>query len=306
MLVVVLVAVLLAITIYYQQVSIARAQQIQHATQAYQYAVGLETLISEPMRAYVKAKPDELSQFRWPLRLDPIPVAGGNITAWVTSMQNRLNLAELNTEEIQLALKNIIVSSETKISEESALNIIRAIREKLEHDGVISEKKNEPSNDEQSTTENNDSDLKQVKKQTTELYSPSELRVVPGMDAQLARDLFPMLVILPNVTGIDFRHISPLLLTHLAPDLSLAQAQSIMLQVKNDPKITTVSDFSARVEQANSELSPGLFIEKSDYFMLHSVITLAQQEFHYYSLIKISGNERAMSLKILARSRTPF
>jgi general secretion pathway protein K len=120
-----------------------------------------------------------------------------------------------------------------------------------------------------------------------ELQQLDDLRAVPGMTAEVLERLRDFVVVLPVPTPVNVNTASPEVLTSVV-NFSLQDARELIAR-RRQAHFKGPSDFAFRLN--DKETLEGVNYQvSSDYFLVHSTLTLARATLRTQALIRRSGD----------------
>ncbi|MCC5791015.1 MAG: type II secretion system minor pseudopilin GspK [Legionellaceae bacterium] len=120
--------------------------------------------------------------------------------------------------------------------------------------------------------------------------SISELRMIPGVNANIWNALAPFITALPKSTGINLNTASPHVLSILGNGLSDSQVSTI-ISARNQSPITQSAKSAALLRELH--LGKDDITLKSEYFMVVGIVRQNGQRFTNYSLFERKTDRRA-------------
>ncbi len=260
-LVVALVTVLAVNMISRQQIDIRRTSNILNTETAYMYALGVESWgIGILLRDRENNQVDALGE-EWAMTIPPIDVDGGQVVGRIEDMQSRFNLNSL--------LKKSDDGNE-ELSEPD-YKIFRRLLSALDLDPDIADKVvdwiDKNSDVDKSGAEDYDYLGAEPAYRTanTKMVSPSELRLISGIDTETYKTLAPFVTTLPERTPININTALAPVIQALGENIEQSDAESFVESRPEDGYSDTDS-FQNDVSASNIDLSR--LSVNSNYFIL--------------------------------------
>ncbi|HEB62905.1 MAG TPA: general secretion pathway protein GspK [Gammaproteobacteria bacterium] len=260
-LVVALVTVLAVNMISRQQIDIRRTSNILNTETAYMYALGVESWgIGILLRDRENNQVDALGE-DWAMTIPPIDVDGGQVVGRIEDMQSRFNLNSL-------LKKNDDGNEELS---EPDYKIFRRLLSALDLDPDIADKVvdwiDKNSDVDKSGAEDYDYLGAEPAYRTanTKMVSPSELRLISGIDTETYKTLAPFVTTLPERTPININTALAPVIQALGENIEQSDAESFVESRPEDGYSDTDS-FQNDVSASNIDLST--LSVNSNYFIL--------------------------------------
>ncbi len=264
-LVVALVTVLAVNMISRQQIDIRRTGNILNTETAYMYALGIESWgIGILLRDRANNQVDALGE-DWAMTIPPIDVDGGQVVGRIEDMQSRFNLNNLLDKNGELS--------------EPDYNIFRNLLNALGLDPDIADKVfdwiDKNSDVDRSGAEDYDYLGAQpgYRAANTEIVSPSELRLISGIDAETYKALAPYITALPRgippePTKININTAPAPVIQALNQNITLTDAEAFV-DSRPDDGYSDISSFKNDIGASNIDAQTEQRLSvNSNYFIL--------------------------------------
>jgi len=135
------------------------------------------------------------------------------------------------------------------------------------------------------------------------MTSPSELRLVLGVDETSFRCLLPRISTLPESTMVNVNTASAVILASLSEDIDLATAENIV-EARPTEGYASVDAFLAIPQLAGAGIEKGFLTVQSNYYMVTSEAEFGRARMQLYSVLhrKNDNRETGPGIEILGRS----
>jgi general secretion pathway protein K len=118
------------------------------------------------------------------------------------------------------------------------------------------------------------------------MASPSELRLIKGVEQNIYATLIPAMIALPETTRTNVNTASALVLTSLGTGFSLEEANSIISKRAENGEFKRKEDFFAIPIAQQKGLSADDISLESRYFLLKTMVEYNTQTLTFFSLLK--------------------
>ncbi len=264
-LVVALVTVLAVNMISRQQIDIRRTGNILNTETAYMYALGIESWgIGILLRDRANNQVDALGE-DWAMTIPPIDVDGGQVVGRIEDMQGRFNLNNLLDSSGDLSVPDY--------------DIFRRLLSALDLDPDIADKVfdwiDQDSDVDNSGAEDYDYLGAQPAYRTanTAIVSPSELRLISGVDAETYKTLAPFISALPRgnppvPTKININTAPAPVIQALNQNITPTDAQDFV-DSRSEDGYSDINSFKNDIGAGNIDTQTEQRLSvKSEYFIL--------------------------------------
>ncbi|MBT3038285.1 MAG: type II secretion system minor pseudopilin GspK [Candidatus Thiodiazotropha sp. (ex Ctena orbiculata)] len=264
------------------QLNIRRSSNIFTADQGYLFTLGSEAwsrgmLIRDLNNNKQDGNYDGLDE-DWAQELPPTPVEGGQVQAVTTDLQARFNLNNLylktdaSDEDKQLVAENLALFRRLLMILELPESIAQATADWLDEDV----KSLYPDGAEDMEYLNLDPPYRTA---NGAMASPTELRLIKGVDREVYEKLTPYIITLPEQTKINVNTADALIIQALVENLNDADAEQLISEREDDP-FKQPSAFITRLKalldenKVNSQKVTSLISVESQYFQMETVVRM--------------------------------
>lgn len=274
-----LVAAAAAAMILRLQSDIQRITLSDNAAQAHFAVQGAVAWAKDQLMNNLKQqKPNQIVD-KTPIHSPVDTVNGMKIVSTIYDAQSYFNLNNLTDEKNQAAFLQLIKATNPALEEKSGRDIVLGIT-----DWITPAKKNQTFNEYYAKQQ------PPYQAPHQNMVSISELRLVKGMTPVIFAKLEANVLALPAATLINVNNAPAAVLMTLSPSLTLTSAQAIIAARQQTP-FTKVDDFFNLPAVKNNNIPQDKISAVSDYFLLQTNVTVGQQQFIYYSLLKRSAKD---------------
>ncbi len=258
------------------QIDIRRAGNTMGSDQGYAYARGAEQWALHVLARDRKENAvDDLTE-AWATQLPPIAVDGGTIQGSVSDLQGRFNLNDLIAE-----------GQAGKVAQERFLRLLQlleiepallpAILDWLDANQDVTF----PDGAEDPYYLNQPLPYRAANRPMT---SASELRLVKGVTPEIYRRLRDLVTALPAATAINVNTAPAAVLAALAPGVTLAQAQQLVLARQEKPYKNVAELLQAQVFAGKPVSTEGLSVS-SQYFLVDATAVVGRVQTRLRSVV---------------------
>ncbi|MCU7918159.1 MAG: type II secretion system minor pseudopilin GspK [Candidatus Thiodiazotropha sp. (ex Epidulcina cf. delphinae)] len=281
------------------QLSIRRTGNIQTADQGYFYTLGSEAwsrgmLIRDLKNRKKKEDYDGLDE-DWAKELPPTPLEGGEVRAITTDLQARFNLnnlyqdKETKDEDKKLAASALAIFQRLLARLELPESIAQATADWL--DGNVN-----------ALFPNGAEDMEYLsldppyRTANGRMASPTELRLIKGVDQEAFEKLAPYITALPERSAINVNTADKLLIQALFDGLDEAGAELLLSEREEEP-FTETQTFFTRLNdildknKVESEKMGPLVSVDSHFFQLETVVRMENSSQRLVSLLHKSEKD---------------
>lgn len=275
------------------QLNIRRSSNIFAADQGYLFTLGSEAwsrgmLIRDLNNKKQDGNYDGLDE-DWAQELPPTPVEGGQVQAVTTDLQARFNL------------NNLYLSKDSSDADKQVANENLALFQRLL---AILEL---PESIAQATADWLDEDIKSLYPDGAEdleyldldqpyrtangfMASPTELRLIKGVDREVYEKLAPYITTLPEQTKINVNTADALIIQALAENLNQTDAEQLISEREEEPFTqpnTFVQKLKALLDEnkVKSDQITSLISVESQYFQMETVVRMESSSQRLVSLL---------------------
>lgn len=261
--------------------AVHRSGNLWHDQQAWWYAVGVEQWIASILKRDFEHNDIDTLQDPWAKNVGLLPIEGGSITGQVIDLQSRFNINNLAAAHAEQARQQFerLLQLVSDIDPLSARMLTQSIHDWLDPNS----RPTRPYGAE----DNFYLRLEPSYRTANQLMaSPSELRAVRGMSAELYRALKPYITALPEPTAINVNTASPVILASLAKGIDLATAKALVEKRQENPW-NDVMEFLQEPALAGlgKALQPDNLTVSSSYFMASGTVSLGRAQLDFYSIL---------------------
>ncbi|PVV25816.1 MAG: general secretion pathway protein GspK [gamma proteobacterium symbiont of Ctena orbiculata] len=275
------------------QLNIRRSSNIFAADQGYLYTLGSEAwsrgmLIRDLNNNKQDGNYDGLDE-DWAQELPPTPVEGGQVQAVTACLQARFNLNNLYLNEDasdadkQLANDNLALFQRLLTILELPESIAQATADWLDED--IKALYPDGAEDLEYL------DLDQPYRTANGfMASPTELRLIKGVDREIYEKLAPYITTLPEQTKINVNTADALIIQALAENLNQADAEQLISEREEEP-FTQPNAFVQKLKalldenKVKSDQITSLISVESQYFQMETVVRMESSSQRLVSLL---------------------
>lgn len=296
LMIVAFIVMVVAIMVIQQRIGIARTGQIITTNQVNQYAKGAEDWAIGLLIDYYRFDAQGVSQgikspqsIAWPKLLPVTPISNGTVSATIEDLQARFNINNLQEKRNQGAFMRLLSYVEPKMDQTSAQQIMQNIvdwistKSNKQLDGIF-------------------------KASHSPLVSVSELRLVPGITADLYLKLLPFIAVLPPPTSININTATAPVLISLVKNITFADALELIMYRESIQGFKRKNEFfnlPFMREKTKGHLSNknGITL-MSKYFLVRAHVQIHTQSLLLYSMLRVyrSGDNK-IKVNVLWRSR---
>ena len=275
-----------------QEVDVRRSSNLLHTGQINLYWRGAENWVAQILgRDAEDSDIDHLGQ-DWARELPPMPVDGGFIQGRIIDLQSRFNLNSLLQPDGEPNEAAVEMFQRLLINLELDENIAVALLDWLDEDL----EPRFPGGAEDDHYLGLDPPYRVANRQ---LESPSELRLLAGVDRDAWRALRPYVAALPGVTAVNVNTADPMILMALADNIDASQLERLVSEREVEPFHNT-GDFLAHDAFAGLSIEDALLSATSNYFLMAARIEVGNLDAELYSLLHRQQNGR---VHIVSRRR---
>lgn len=261
-----------------QQLDIRRTAHLLRADQIALYLQGIEGWAAEILRRdRQEGEVDHLDE-GWATLLPPLPVEHGQLLGSLEELNGRFNLNNLRLAEGG--------------SDEAAVARLRRLLQLLELDpdlaNAIADWVDDDSEPRIPAGAEDDRYLgftPPYRAANRRFADSSELRLIAGLDPEGVERLLPLVTVLPGRSALNINTAPALLLATLAPDLTLAQGESLV-GARSEAGYASLDAFLALPELAGRAVEAEAIALASDHFVLLSEVTFGELTQRYRSLLQ--------------------
>lgn len=230
MLIVTLVTIVGTTMLTRMNFAVHRSGNIWLDEQAWWYAVGVERWLGSILRRDREDNEIDSLNEAWAEPVDVLPIEGGGISGQVFDLQGRFNLNNLAGANPEQAMRQLerLIRTVSEADPVTARTVAQSLRDWIDPDINATP----PQGAEDDYYLNLTPAYRAANQR---LSSPSELRAVRGMSAQLYRALEPHITALPEPTPINVNTATLPVLASLAEQLDLKAAESLAAQREEEP-----------------------------------------------------------------------
>lgn len=262
-------------------IDIRRSTHLLTRQQAQTYTLGAEAWARQILQRDSLMSVYDHGQELWALTLPPTPVDGGQLQGRLYDLNRQFNLNNLLDEEGEP--DEIAIARLRRLLDYLALapDLVAVMLDWIDADQAPTLP---------GGAEDNTYLLKTpaYRAANQRFMSLSELYLLHGMEAETVQQLRPYLTVLPTRTAFNVNTASAVLLTTLADELTLSQAEQLVTMREETP-FKHLDDFLMAEALAGIAFdSTGLSVS-SDYFLLHATAYIGPAQTHLLSVLKRDG-----------------
>lgn len=293
MLILAVVAVAGATMLTRMNFAVHRSGNIWLAQQAWWYAVGVEQWLATILERDAKQTKIDTLDDAWARDVGLLPIEGGAISGGVVDLQGRFNLNDLAAATNEQARKQFqrLLRLVSDIGPLKARTLTQSI-----HDWL-------------------DSNIRPTRPYGAEdvfylgltppyrtanqlMASPSELRAVRGMTAELYHVLAPYITALPEPTAINVNTAPPVILASLSEAISIEAAKALVEKRQEEPW-QSATEFLQEPELAGlgNTLRAENITVSSHYFGAHGTVSIGRVQLGFHSVLVRSENGETYVLR---------
>jgi len=276
-----------------QQLDIRRLQGLLAFDQAQSYAVAAESWALRALQQDLRDNETDSLNDLWAQPIVIPDYQGAQLTMTIEDLQSRFNLNNLaqvptnepdrnpHYERFQLLIEHLM--SEHQGLDADPVHIANAVADWLDED---LEPRFPGAEDGLYLT--GSEERAPYRAANRLMASPTELMLIDGMTPELYQAMLPLVTALPEPTAININTAGPRILRLAHPELSLKEAENIVLDQRpeegwEDVKDLFALDALAGVEMPGSENEFGV---QSRYFAVHATVTLGDARVTLHSLVR--------------------
>lgn len=263
---------------------------------AWWYGVGVERWLGSILRRDRENSEIDTLEEAWAKDVDVLPIEGGGISGQVIDLQGRFNINNLAAANPEQAMEQFVrlIATVSDTDPVTARTLAQATRDWLDPDI----RPTRPNGAEDNYYLGLSPGYRTANQR---MASPSELRAVRGMNAQLYRALAPHITALPEPTAINVNTATPAILASLAEQLDLSAAKTLIEKRKEQPWESPQA-FLQEDELAglgNSIQAQNISVASS-YFAASGTVSIARAQLDFHSVLVRDSNG---STRVLRHSR---
>lgn len=273
-----------------------RSGNIWLAQQAWWYALGVEQWLTAILERDAKHTKIDTLKEPWAQDVGLLPIEGGGITGRVIDLQSRFNINDLARANAVQAQKQFqrLLQLVSDVGPLKARRLTQAIHDWLD----ANRRPTRPYGAEDIYYLG----LRPPYRTANQLMaSPSELRAVRGMTAELYNALLPYITALPEPTAINVNTAGPVILASLSKRLSIDAAKALIEARKDDPW-NSPEEFLQEPELAGlgKTLLADNITVSSHYFGVRGTVTIGRRRLRFHSVLV---REKSGQTHVLRHSR---
>lgn len=297
MLIVALAAVIGAGMLTQMNLALHRSGYIWHSEQAMWYGIGIENWLGVMLRTDAQHSDTDTLQELWAEPVDYLPLEGGALSGRLTDLQGRFNLNNLGGSDSEQALEYFtrLIQRVLDTDKITAQTIAASTKDWIDADIHPTG----PYGAEDNYYLGLDPDYRTG---NTAMVSPTELRLVRGVSAEIYAALAPYICTLPQATPINVNTAAAAILGTLAPNLPPDTGKQLVEARKNKPW-ASVKDFLQVDLLAGRDIDAGQLAVATHYFLASGQITVGKSQYRFYSTL-FRGNNGAV--RVIAHSTNTF
>jgi len=257
-----------------QQLTIHRTANFLNGEQAYLYALGAESWVKRIL--WRDAKEVDHLQEEWATFLPPLPILGGHLQGRLEDLQGRFNLNNLVLEG-QPSLQDVALFERLLTILELPPQWAQVIVDWIDPD-------NNPQIPDGAEETTYLAKTPAYRTANTLLSSPSELRLLAGVDKESYQKLWPHICTLPTRTLINVNTVSLPLLRALVEGLN-AQEAAVLLADRQQQPFHSVRDFLVHKVLAGLRVETDRISVSSEYFLFTAQVEIDKTKAHLSSLL---------------------
>lgn len=207
------------------------------------------------------------------------------ISGEIIDLQSRLNLNNLENKKNHKAIQKLLIN--LGIDQSAAKKIV-----KLCHYWILPYR----------LGRGNDSLLNQFLSQKPPYYpgfqpfiSPSEIRLIPGVDRKIANKIMPFIISLPNTTPINITTAPPEIIKILGDGLTDSQVNRI-LELRSSGQIYDKKKLDALLKQYN--IPTNQVTLQSDYFLILSNVKHLDNHIQQFTIVERKQSKTKKKVKL--------
>lgn len=290
----VVVSIVVSVTVwlvYRQQIDIRQTANVQHLEQAYQYADAIEAWAKAVlMRDFQNNKEIDSLDEDWATILPPIPIPSGQLKGKLEDLQSKFNLNNLVDAEGKPVPRQQEIFSELLARLSLPKKLQAVVTDWIDKNPEVSS--NGAEMDYYLTLEN------PYLTADTEIVSPSEIRLLQGIDDEKYKVLIPHVATIKNnsnLTNINVNTASSEVLVALG--LNDDQASNL-IDERKDQAFQTLDDFRKDPEVKKIITDTEGLSVKTNWFLLHADVNIDRTRLHLNSIIYRDDNG---SIRVMQR-----
>ncbi|MFN2308950.1 MAG: type II secretion system minor pseudopilin GspK [Gammaproteobacteria bacterium] len=274
-----------------QQLDVRRTANLLDGDQAYAYALGVERWAGVILRRDAEENTSDTLGDAWAQRLSPIPVPGGQLDGFVVDLQGRFNLNNLLTADGQPSAPDMAYFQ--RLLRVLGLNegLATAVLDWIDSD-FDTRFPDGAEDDYYLLLE------RPYRAANWPLQSPSELRLIRGVESAVWDVLAPHVSALPGRTTLNINTASAPLLQALTEELTAQDAERLV-EARGTVGYDGVDGFLQHELFAGREVATDGLGVASQYFLIRAEVTLGTARARLFSV----AARQPTGLRILARTQ---
>lgn len=268
-----------------------RTTLILRDTQAELYAQGSIAWAMDRLRNdWLEKKENQLVDVT-PIKSPENETNGYRIQSTIYDMQGRFNINDVSTEAGQQMFKRLLKATSPKLTDDQIDSIKQATLDWIT-----------PGSGQGAYNRYYAELPEPYRAAHRPMLSPSEWRLVRGVDAALFNAVQPYLTALPDQTPINVQSASPYILMILSDHMDLSAAKGVELLRATTP-FTSNEVFLNLDVVKNHQIKPDKITVTSHYFLVETEVRVDQQSVMLYTLLKRLEQGKEASIIILWQSK---
>jgi len=266
-----------------QQVQIRRTANVLAAGQAYWLALGVESFAARVLTSDLQdGKTDHLGE-GWAMGLFPTQVEGGVVSGYLEDLQGRFNLNNLTAKNADFQAHSRKQFQRLLSLCNLDVELVQAVEDWVDEDI-------EPRFPAGAEDGIYGGLTPPYRAANGEMASPTELRLVNGLDAAGFACLEPLVCVLPDTTYVNVNTASPMILASLTEEdkFSLADAEALVAK-RGDEGYESVAVFLQEAGLVGAGVQAQFLAVASSYFVARSRVELGNTSMLLHSVLHRKG-----------------
>jgi general secretion pathway protein K len=258
-----------------QQLDIRRTANLINSEQAYMYARGAESWVKRILLRDAKSNETDSFNDIWAIPIPPLPISGGVVLGQIEDLQSRFNLNNL-IKEGQPSTQDIILFQRLLTLLELPPTLAQIAVDWIDND---MESLPDGAEDNAYLTK-----TPAYRTANTLFTSPTEMRLLAGIDNDSYQKLLPYISTLPTYTPININTAPLPILMTLVQEFTESDAQTLIDDREKKP-FQSIQDFLIHDALAGLEIKANNLSVSSNYFLLTAQVQIDKVQTQLNSIL---------------------
>jgi general secretion pathway protein K len=258
-----------------QQLDIRRTANLINNEQAYIYALGAESWVKRILLRDAKSNETDSFNDIWAIPIPPLPISGGVVLGQIEDLQSRFNLNNL-IKEGQPSTQDIILFQRLLTLLELPPTLAQIAVDWIDND---MESLPDGAEDNAYLTK-----IPAYRTANTLFTSPTEMRLLAGIDNDSYQKLLPYISTLPTYTPININTAPLPILMTLVQEFTESDAQTLIDDREKKP-FQSIQDFLIHDALAGLEIKANNLSVSSNYFLLTAQVQIDKVQTQLNSIL---------------------